>query len=154
MHERCRFVQQRRSRDPSRVGGEAIRKASRVIITGAPTRVDPHRLDVAAPAGDRRRVDHPPPRQQGSGRVALVRSRRLHVLPARLQYECYDLGYLYTLARFADRGFAKPPFFIRGVFGILGGIGADVRNLSRMVSVAEGLFGDDYILSIARMRAT
>lgn len=65
----------------------------------------------------------------------------------RFEYECYDIGHLYTLAHFADRGLAKPPFFIQGVFGILGGIGADVRNLSHMVTVADSLFGSDYVLS-------
>ena len=65
----------------------------------------------------------------------------------RFEYECYDIGHLYTLAHFADRGLAKPPFFIQGVFGILGGIGADVRNLAHMVTVADSLFGDDYLLS-------
>jgi uncharacterized protein (DUF849 family) len=65
----------------------------------------------------------------------------------RFEYECYDIGHLYTLAHFADRGLAKPPFFIQGVFGVLGGIGADVRNLGHMVTVADSLFGDDYYLS-------
>ena len=65
----------------------------------------------------------------------------------RFEYECYDIGHLYTLAHFADRGLAKPPFFIQGVFGVLGGIGPDVRNLAHMVTVADSLFGDDYCLS-------
>jgi uncharacterized protein (DUF849 family) len=65
----------------------------------------------------------------------------------RFEYECYDIGHLYTLAHFADRGLAKPPFFIQGVFGVLGGIGPDVRNLGHMVTVADSLFGDDYYLS-------
>lgn len=65
----------------------------------------------------------------------------------RFEYECYDIGHLYTLAHFADRGLAKPPFFIQGVFGILGGIGPDVRNLAHMVTVADSLFGNDYYLS-------
>jgi uncharacterized protein (DUF849 family) len=65
----------------------------------------------------------------------------------RFEYECYDIGHLYTLAHFADRGLAKPPFFIQGVFGILGGIGPDVRNLGHMVTVADSLFGNDYYLS-------
>lgn len=65
----------------------------------------------------------------------------------RFEYECYDIGHLYTLAHFADRGLAKPPFFIQGVFGVLGGIGADVRNLGHMVTVADSLFGKDYYLS-------
>jgi uncharacterized protein (DUF849 family) len=65
----------------------------------------------------------------------------------RFEYECYDIGHLYTLAHFADRGLAKPPFFIQGVFGVLGGIGPGVRNLGHMVTVADSLFGDDYYLS-------
>ena len=65
----------------------------------------------------------------------------------RFEFECYDIGHLYTLAHFADRGLAKPPFFIQGVFGVLGGIGPDVRNLGHMMTVADSLFGDDYYLS-------
>lgn len=65
----------------------------------------------------------------------------------RFEFECYDIGHLYTLAHFVDRGLVKPPFFIQGVFGVLGGIGADHANLTHMVSVADKLFGDDYYLS-------
>lgn len=65
----------------------------------------------------------------------------------RFEFECYDIGHLYTLAHFADLGLIKPPFLIQGVFGILGGIGADPRNLSHMVTMADSLFGDDYIFS-------
>jgi uncharacterized protein (DUF849 family) len=65
----------------------------------------------------------------------------------RFEFECYDIGHLYTLAHFADRGLIKPPFLIQGVFGILGGIGADPRNLSHMVTMADSLFGNDYMFS-------
>jgi uncharacterized protein (DUF849 family) len=65
----------------------------------------------------------------------------------RFEFECYDIGHLYTLAHFADRGLIDPPFLIQGVFGILGGIGADVRNLAHMVTIADSLFGEDYVLS-------
>ena len=65
----------------------------------------------------------------------------------RFEFECYDIGHLYTLAHFADRGLVKPPFLIQGVFGILGGIGADPRNLSHMVTMADSLFGEDYLFS-------
>ena len=65
----------------------------------------------------------------------------------RFEFECYDVGHLYTLAHFADRKLIEPPFLIQGVIGILGGIGADVRNLAHMVTVADSLFGDDYLLS-------
>ncbi|MDQ0772073.1 uncharacterized protein (DUF849 family) [Streptomyces aurantiacus] len=65
----------------------------------------------------------------------------------RFEYECYDIGHLYTLAHFAERGLAKPPFLIQGVFGVLGGIGADHTNLTHMVAIADKLFGDDYHFS-------
>ncbi|MBO9498051.1 MAG: 3-keto-5-aminohexanoate cleavage protein [Novosphingobium sp.] len=65
----------------------------------------------------------------------------------RFEFECYDIGHLYTLAHFADRGLIDPPFLIQGVFGILGGIGADPRNLAHMVTIADGLFGEDYVFS-------
>ena len=65
----------------------------------------------------------------------------------RFEFECYDIGHLYTLAHFAERKLVDPPFLIQGVFGILGGIGADVRNLSHMVTIADSLFGDDYLFS-------
>ena len=41
----------------------------------------------------------------------------------RFEVECYDIGHLYTLRHFLDRGLIKPPLFIQSVFGILGGIG-------------------------------
>ncbi|MEM8986916.1 MAG: 3-keto-5-aminohexanoate cleavage protein [Pseudomonadota bacterium] len=66
----------------------------------------------------------------------------------RFEFECYDIGHLYTLAHFADRGLAKPPFFIQCIFGILGGVGADLRNLSHAITIADSLFGDDYHLSV------
>jgi uncharacterized protein (DUF849 family) len=65
----------------------------------------------------------------------------------RFEFECYDIGHLYTLAHFADRKLIEPPFLIQGVFGILGGIGADPRNLAHMVTIADSLFGDDYVFS-------
>ncbi|CDR17891.1 3-keto-5-aminohexanoate cleavage protein [Streptomyces iranensis] len=61
----------------------------------------------------------------------------------RFEYECYDIGHLYSLAHFAERGLAKPPLLIQGVFGVLGGIGADHANLDHMVRIADKLFGDD-----------
>ncbi len=42
----------------------------------------------------------------------------------RFEVECYDIGHLYTLKHFLDRGVIKPPIFVQSVFGILGGIGA------------------------------
>ena len=65
----------------------------------------------------------------------------------RFEFECYDIGHLYSLAYFVDAGLVKPPFLIQGVFGILGGIGADHDNLEHMVRIADKLFGDDYYFS-------
>ena len=50
-------------------------------------------------------------------------------------------SHLYNLAHFAGRGIVEPPFFIQGVFGILGGIGADPENLMSMKAAADRLFG-------------
>lgn len=65
----------------------------------------------------------------------------------RFEFECYDIGHLYTLAHFAERKLIEPPFLIQGIFGILGGIGADPRNLSHMITIADTLFGADYVFS-------
>jgi len=66
----------------------------------------------------------------------------------RFEFECYDVGHLYTLAHFLDRGLAKPPLFVQTIFGILGGIGADHENLVHMRRIADKLFGDQYQWSI------
>ncbi|RVQ65015.1 3-keto-5-aminohexanoate cleavage protein [Croceicoccus ponticola] len=61
----------------------------------------------------------------------------------RFEHECYDVGHLYNLAHFVDRGLVKPPFFIQMIFGILGGIGPDLENLTFMKATADRLFGKD-----------
>jgi len=66
----------------------------------------------------------------------------------RFEFECYDLGHLYNLAWVVDQGWVKPPFFVQMVFGILGGVGADLDNLVHMHTIAEKLFGDDYEWSV------
>jgi uncharacterized protein (DUF849 family) len=66
----------------------------------------------------------------------------------RFEHECYDVGHLYNLAHFVDKGSVKPPFFVQFIFGILGGIGADMRNLTFMKETADRLFGDDYYWSV------
>jgi uncharacterized protein (DUF849 family) len=66
----------------------------------------------------------------------------------RFEHECYDIGHLYNLAHFVDRGIAKPPFFIQSVFGILGGIGAEPDNVVFMRRTADRLFGKDYVWSV------
>jgi uncharacterized protein (DUF849 family) len=66
----------------------------------------------------------------------------------RFEFECYDVGHLYTLAHLVDRKLAEPPFFIQTIFGILGGIGADAENLLHMRTTANKLFGGDYEWSV------
>jgi uncharacterized protein (DUF849 family) len=66
----------------------------------------------------------------------------------RFEIECYDIGHLYTLRHFADRGLVKPPFFIQSVFGILGGIGPHPEDVAHMRRTADRLFGDQYVWSV------
>lgn len=66
----------------------------------------------------------------------------------RFEHECYDVGHLYNLAHFVDRGLVKGPFFIQMIFGILGGIGASFENLIFMKETADKLFGDQYHWSV------
>lgn len=74
--------------------------------------------------------------------------RELSELGTRFEFECYDIGHLYNLAHFRDKGLVSGPLFVQGVFGILGGIGAEADNLMHMRAVADRLFGDDYYLSV------
>lgn len=66
----------------------------------------------------------------------------------KFEYECYDVGHLYNLAHFLERGLVKPPLFVQTIFGILGGIGADPENLLFMKRTADKLFGDQYHWSV------
>jgi uncharacterized protein (DUF849 family) len=61
----------------------------------------------------------------------------------RFEFECYDVGHLYTLAHFVDEGLVTGPLFIQCIFGILGGMGGDPENLVTMRSTADRLFGRD-----------
>jgi uncharacterized protein (DUF849 family) len=66
----------------------------------------------------------------------------------RFEIECYDIGHLYTLKHFLDRGLVKPPLFIQSVFGILGGIGQHPEDVMQMKRTADRLFGDQYHWSV------
>ncbi len=66
----------------------------------------------------------------------------------RFEFECYDVGHLYSLAHFVDRGLVKPPFFVQTIFGVLGGIGPEPDHLLHMRRTADQLFGDAYQWSI------
>lgn len=61
----------------------------------------------------------------------------------RFEHECYDLSHLYNLAHFVDTGLVTSPFFIQFVFGVMGGVGADLENLVFMKATADRLFGRD-----------
>ncbi|RQR24598.1 3-keto-5-aminohexanoate cleavage protein [Burkholderia sp. Bp9142] len=66
----------------------------------------------------------------------------------RFEFECYDIGHLYTLAHFLDRKLVKPPLFVQTIFGVLGGQGADAENLMHAKRTADKLFGNDYRWSV------
>ncbi|MBY6002312.1 3-keto-5-aminohexanoate cleavage protein [Salipiger bermudensis] len=67
---------------------------------------------------------------------------------ARFEFECYDVGHLYMLRHFVDRGLVQGPIFLQFVFGVLGGIGPDPENLDHMKRIADKLFGDGYQFSV------
>jgi uncharacterized protein (DUF849 family) len=66
----------------------------------------------------------------------------------RFEIECYDIGHLYTLAHFVDRGLIKTPLFVQSVFGLLGGIGPHPEDVAHMKRTADRLFGNDYQWSV------
>jgi uncharacterized protein (DUF849 family) len=66
----------------------------------------------------------------------------------RFEFECYDVGHLYNLAHCLDKKIVEPPLFVQTIFGILGGIGAEPRNLMFMRETADRLFGRDYLWSV------
>ncbi len=49
----------------------------------------------------------------------------------RFEFECYDVGHLYTLAHFLDRKLVTPPLFVQSVIGILGALAAMPIRSSR-----------------------
>jgi uncharacterized protein (DUF849 family) len=66
----------------------------------------------------------------------------------RFEFECYDVGHLYNLAHFLERGLVEPPLFVQTIFGILGGIGTDVEDFLHMKRTADRLFGEDCVWSV------
>jgi uncharacterized protein (DUF849 family) len=61
----------------------------------------------------------------------------------RFEFECYDIGHLYSLSHFLERGLVKPPLFVQSVFGILGGIGTHPEDVIHMRRTADRLLGRD-----------
>ena len=66
----------------------------------------------------------------------------------RFEFECYDIGHLYSLSHFLERGLVKPPLFVQSVFGLLGGIGPHPEDVLHMRRTADRLFGDSYRWSV------
>ncbi len=66
----------------------------------------------------------------------------------RFEFECYDVGHLYNLHHFLERGLVKPPLFVQTVFGILGGIGPHPEDVMHMKRTADRLFGTQYRWSV------
>lgn len=66
----------------------------------------------------------------------------------RFEFECYDVGHLYTLEYFLKKGLVKPPLFIQTVFGLRGGIGVNPEDLLHQKRTADRLFGNDFEWSI------
>jgi uncharacterized protein (DUF849 family) len=67
---------------------------------------------------------------------------------ARFEFECYDLGHLYMLKHFVDRGLAKPPLFLQFVLGVLGGAAAEPGSSHAHEAHRRPLFGEDYAFSV------
>jgi uncharacterized protein (DUF849 family) len=74
--------------------------------------------------------------------------RTLSEAGTRFEFECYDVGHLYNLSHFLDRGLVQPPLFVQTVFGILGGIGPHPEDVLHMKRTADRLFGDQYHWSV------
>ena len=66
----------------------------------------------------------------------------------RFEFECYDIGHLYNLAYCLDKKIVAPPLFVQSIFGITGGIGAELPNLMFARETANRLFGDQYVWSV------
>src|ERR1044072_1415305 len=66
----------------------------------------------------------------------------------RFEIECYDIGHLYTLRHFLERGVVKPPVFLQSAPGILGGIGPHPEDVIHMRRTADRLFRDQYRWSV------
>lgn len=66
---------------------------------------------------------------------------------ARFEFECYDVGHLYMLRHFVDRGLITGPIFLQFAMGVLGGIAAEPEHLLHLKQTADWLF-DRYEWSV------
>ncbi len=79
------------------------------------------------------------------------RVRARHLLSSngtRFEFECYDIGHLYSLRHMLDRGKVGGTLFVQSVFGLLGGIGAHGEDVQMMRRTADRLFGEGYQWSV------
>jgi len=66
----------------------------------------------------------------------------------RFEFECYDIGHLYSLHHMVGRGKVSAPLFVQSVFGLLGGIGGHPDDVQMMRRTADRLFGKNYEWSV------
>ncbi len=67
----------------------------------------------------------------------------------RFEFEAYDVGHIYTLAYYLDKGLVQPPVFLQFVMGTMGGIGAEaIDNIVFMKRTVERLIGADVHWSV------
>ena len=66
----------------------------------------------------------------------------------KFEMECYEIGHLYNVAHFIDRGLLKPPFLIQSVLGVPGCMSAHPDSVYMMRQTADRLFGKDYVWSL------
>lgn len=64
------------------------------------------------------------------------------------ELEAYDVGHLYGAAYMVRQGWLELPIHIQFVMGVLGGIGADIRDLIHMVDTAKRLFCENFTWSV------
>lgn len=66
----------------------------------------------------------------------------------RFEFECFDIGHLYSLKLIQERGWLpEGPMFIQAVLGAPGGLSGDPQNVICFHDTARRLFGDDVQIS-------
>jgi uncharacterized protein (DUF849 family) len=83
------------------------------------------------------------------GDVEIITDRLGKQRGARFEFECYDVGHIYNLAHFLERGLVTAPLFVQFVLGIHGGIAAEPEHLMHMKTTADRALGDAYTFSVA-----
>jgi uncharacterized protein (DUF849 family) len=69
-------------------------------------------------------------------------ARTLREYGVKPEFEVYDVGHLYNLLHFLERGLIDPPIHLQFVLGVLGAIGARVEELVHLHQRAKELLGD------------